>query len=88
MIHTQGDCKGSSVQLVRLSSSLVTSLQSLMHPQNQTELLHFIGLVNYYRCFIPKVVDKMEPLLAIAQGEFSWSPLCQRVFDSLKAEIS
>ena len=33
---------------VRPSSSLVTSLQSLMHLQNQTELLHFIGLVNYY----------------------------------------
>ena len=57
-----------------------------MYPQNQAELLRFIGLMNYYRRFIPKFADKMEPLLAIA--EFSWSPLCQRVFDSLKAEIS
>ena len=30
----------------------------------------------------------MEPLLAITKGEFSWSPLCQRAFDSFKVEIS
>jgi len=59
-----------------------------MPPQTKKELEHFIGLINYYRRFIPKFADKVKPLLNIKHGEFTWSAKCQCAFDLLKEEIS
>ena len=59
-----------------------------MPPQNKKELEHFLGVINYYRRFIPKFADKVEILLEANRKKFFWSPKCQRAFESLKLDIA
>ena len=48
---------------IQPSQMLVSTIQNLLPPQNQKELQHFIGVINYYRRFIPKFADHVKPLL-------------------------
>ena len=69
---------------IKPAKSLISAVQSIMPLQTKKELEHFIGLINYYRRFIPKFADKVKPLLNIKHGEFTWSAKCQCAFDLLK----
>ncbi|KAK3750995.1 hypothetical protein QZH41_007605 [Actinostola sp. cb2023] len=55
-------------------------------PENVTEVRSFIGLVSYYRRFIPGFSDTAHPLhrLTEANTDFQWTPQCQLAFDELK----
>ena len=49
-----------------------------------------MGLVGYYRKFIPRYADIARPLDALARKDtaFEWSDICQKSFDLLKAIVS
>ncbi|KAK3708498.1 hypothetical protein QZH41_003116 [Actinostola sp. cb2023] len=55
-------------------------------PENVTEVRSFLGLVSYYRRFIPGFSDTAHPLhrLTEAKTDFQWTPQCQLAFDELK----
>ena len=59
-------------------------------PYTPKEVKQFLGLVGYYRKFIPRYADITRPLNALMRKdtEFEWTDICQRSFDLLKAMVS
>ena len=60
------------------------------HPYTPKEVKQFVGIVGYYRKFIPQYADIARPLNALTRKdtEFVWTDVCQKSFDLLKAMIS
>lgn len=56
-------------------------------PLTKKELMRFLGLVGYYRCFCHNFSTVVAPLtdLLKAKVKFIWSPLCQQAFENVKA---
>ena len=66
------------------------NIQNMPHPYTSIEVKQFLGLVGYYRKFIPRYADIARPLNASTRKdvEFVWDDTCQRSFDLLKAKVS
>src|ERR1700722_2319390 len=55
-------------------------------PQNYNKVQRFVGLVNYVAQFMPDVSSYTSPLIGMpSQYSFSWNPLHQKCFDTIKA---
>ena len=52
-------------------------------PRNVTELRSFIGLLNYYRIFLPNIATVLHPLNELLQVR-KWTPQCQSAFQEAK----
>ena len=67
----------------------LSSIQSMPCPYTPKEVKQFLGLVGYYRKFIPRYADIARPLNALTRKdtEFEWTEICQKSFD-LKAMVS
>ena len=59
-------------------------------PRNVNELRSFLGLLNYYRKFIPRSATILHPLNALLckNAKWNWSHECQKSFESAKAALS
>ena len=68
----------------------LSSIQQIPLPYTPKEVKQFLGLVGYYRKFIPRYADIVRPLNVLTRKdtEFEWSDICQRSFDLLKAMVS
>ena len=55
-------------------------------PKNQKEVKQFLGLIGYYRKFIPRFADISRVLnkLTRKDKEFKWTPECDKCFNMLK----
>ena len=58
-------------------------------PQNVSELRSFLGLLNYYGKFIPRLSTLIHPLNQLLQKDrlWAWNEECQRAFQSAKEEL-
>ena len=67
----------------------VTATEALKLPQNREELWHFLGLVRFYRKFIPFLADVTACLNAILRkgAVFEWTEQCNNAFNLLKSEL-
>ena len=56
-------------------------------PTTPKEVKQFLGLIGYYRKFIPKFSDVARPLTNLTKKDipFEWTPECQMTFQLLKA---
>ena len=68
----------------------LSSIQRMPHPYTLKEIKQFLGLVGYYRKFIPRYADIARPLNALTHKdvEFVWTDMCQRYFDLLKTMVT
>ena len=67
------------------SPSRVEAIASARAPQDASEVQSFVGLINYYRKFIPNLATILEPIDALKKcKEFEWTPQCQRAFQEVK----
>ena len=68
----------------------LNSIQNMPRPYTSTEVKQFLGLVGYYRKFIPRYSDIVRPLNALTRKDvdFVWNDICQRSFNFLKAKVS
>lgn len=58
-------------------------------PQNQKELLSFIGLIGFYRKFIPNISTLQKPLTELAHAtKWSWTTLHDRALENIKRQIA
>ena len=78
-----------SVDGIKPVPKKLSSIQQMPHPYTPKEVKQFLGLVGYYRRFIPQYADIARPLNALMRKdtEFKWTDICQRSFDLLKAMV-
>ena len=62
------------------------SIKEMPPPTTQKEVKQFLGLIGYYRKFVPRFADIARPLTNLTQLDqlFEWSDKCQTSFELLK----
>ena len=62
------------------------SIAKMSAPKNPKEVKQFLGLVGYYRKFVPRFADISRVLthLTKKEVEFKWTPECEKCFQILK----
>ena len=65
------------------------SIQTMPRPYNPREIKQFLGLVGYYRKFIPCFVDLARPLNTMTRKgvDFEWTDVSQHSFDLLRSKL-
>ena len=65
------------------------SIQEMLPPKNPKVVKQFLGLIGYYRKFVPRFSDLARPLNALTwKGTvFKWTQICQESFDLLKTSL-
>ena len=65
------------------------SIQKMLPPKTPKEVKQFLGLIGYYRKFVPRFSDLAWPLSALTRKnvEFEWTPVCQESFELLKVGL-
>ena len=63
------------------------SIREMPAPRNPKEIKQFLGLLGYYRKFIPRFADISRPLTLLTRHdvEFDWTDRCQKSFEHLRA---
>ena len=64
----------------------VQAIHDVQVPENPTELKSFLGMVNYYRRFIPDMATLAHPLNGLLSENipWQWTKQCQEAFAKLK----
>ena len=65
------------------------SIQKMPPPKTPKEVKQFLGLIGYYRKFVPRFSDLAWPLNALTRKDvtFEWTPICQESFEMLKTSL-
>ena len=66
------------------------SIADMLPPRTPKEVKQFLGLVGYYRKFIPRFSDIARPLNALTRKdhEFMWDTICEQSFQLLKQMLT
>lgn len=58
-------------------------------PGDVGPLRSYLGLLNYYRCCIPRFAEIAQPMYKLLKkgADYLWTPDCQVAFDTLKQEL-
>jgi hypothetical protein len=75
---------------IKVSPSKVEAVVNAKPPENKTELRSFLGLVNYYRKFVPGCANISNPLTKLTEENtpYQWSKECQKGFETLKEKLT
>ena len=76
---------------IRPLTSRIQAIKEFPIPQTRGELQRFLGMINYYHRFLPRIAPKLAPLHAASAGRgknISWTPQCQRAFEDAKSALS
>ena len=67
----------------------LSSIQKMLPPKAPKEIKQFLGLIGYYRKFVPRFSDLARPLNALTRKntEFEWTPKCQESFELWKTSF-
>ena len=62
------------------------SIKKIPAPTTPKEIKQFLGLVGYYRKFIPRFADIARPMTNLTKQDipFEWTIQCQAAFELLK----
>ena len=62
------------------------AVRLMPHPKSAKEVKQFLGLIGYYRKFIPRFSDLSRPLTGLTRHDckFEWTSQCQKSFDHLR----
>lgn len=71
---------------VKCDPSKIEAVKSWPTPENKSEVKSFLGLIGYYRRFVPDFSLKAYPLnlLTRAKSKFKWDERCEDSFNILK----
>jgi hypothetical protein len=64
----------------------VECVQNFPVPQNVKNIKSFLGLLGYYRKFIPNYAEIAKPLTVLLKKDvpYKWSDLCRQAFETIK----
>ena len=69
----------------------VSAIREQIPPTSIKELQRFLGMINYYRRFIPKAAHHLYPLFEALRSKskkFEWTESCQAAFEAVKTALS
>ena len=73
---------------IRTAKSKLEAVKQYPVPKDVKSLRSFVGLVSYYRCFIPGFSRVAAPLYTLTKKDipvpFSWAGQCQQAFEELR----
>ena len=74
---------------VQTNPELITKVRDWKEPTNVRQVQQFLGLCNYYRRFIHKFSDIVQPIVQLTRKDvpFNWTAICQRSFEALKTAL-
>ena len=74
---------------ITLMPEKLTCIQEMPQPKTPKEVKQFLGLIGYYRKFVPRFSDLARPLNALTRKNlpFEWTPVCQESFKLLKSSL-
>ena len=74
---------------IRLLPEKLDSIKKMPAPTTPKEIKQFLGLVGYYRKFIPRFADIARPMTNLTKQDiiFEWTVQCQPAFELLKEAI-
>ena len=72
---------------IQLLPEKLESIAKMPAQKNPKEVKQFLGLVGYYRKFVPRFADISRVLTHLTKKdvEFKWTPECENCFQILKA---
>jgi cleavage and polyadenylation specificity factor subunit 1 len=71
--------------------SRVDAVQNFAVPDSKTGLQRFLGMINYYHRFMPRLADKLHPLHEATKGkgnDITWTLECQSAFLLAKSALA
>ncbi|XP_061177726.1 uncharacterized protein K02A2.6-like [Saccostrea echinata] len=71
---------------LKKSPDKVNAVLNAPRPENLHQLRSFLGLVNYYRSFLPNLSAVLGPLNELLQGDktWKWTKQCEQAFTEVK----
>lgn len=74
---------------VRPNPEKIEAITKIKQPKNPKDIKSFLGLVGYYRKFIPNFAKTAKPLTCLLKKDtpFKWTEKCQDSFDKLKNSL-
>ena len=74
---------------LKTSNRHVTAVDQFPTPTHIREVRRFLGMVSYYRRFIPSFAKIAHPLHALTRkdAQFEWTHECQEAFETLKKQL-
>ena len=68
----------------------VAAIKRLKPCENQRECRSLLGMVSFYRRFIPRFAEITEPLVALTKkyARFKWTEECQTAFEQIKKQLT
>ena len=62
------------------------SIRKMPAPRNAKEVKQFLGLIGYYRKFVPRFADISRPLTCLTRHDttFTWTEKCEKSFNNLR----
>ena len=62
------------------------AIRNMPHPKTPKEVKQFLGLIGFYRKFIPRFSHLSRPLTHLTRhdSKFDWTPQCQKSFNHLR----
>ena len=79
-----------SAEGIKPVPSKVEAIVQAPTPQNVQQVRSFLGLLNYYGEFLPKLASLLHPLNSLLQRneKFEWTTACDTAFQTAKAQIA
>ncbi|XP_037930007.1 uncharacterized protein K02A2.6-like [Teleopsis dalmanni] len=64
----------------------IKMIKDIAYPKNLKELQAFLGMINFYRRFLPNLANIASPLYDLMKGDsqFVWTNECSKAIDKLK----
>ena len=65
------------------------SIRKMPSPKTPKEVKQFLGLIGYYRKFVPRFADIARPLTSLTKKDivFEWTKICEDTFQLLKLKL-
>jgi hypothetical protein len=78
-------------QGIRPMPDRVLDITAYPIPSNRASLQRFLGMINYYHPFLPKIAGLLAPLHAASSGrgqEIEWTEKCQATFEAARSALA
>ena len=71
---------------IHADADKLSKIRNWCTPKDHTEVLQFLGLIEYLACFLPNIGAYTGPLQNICMNHmpFRWSPLHEKCFENIK----